>query len=664
MTTHLPNEKTSEPTQSSWLDRLAEKEATDTQVPLITPAGSPDAVDGSPNKHITPPAQESLAWQETSTNESSRWMKYLLVLISIIAALEAILILSSRFGSGSSYAITRLPDSAGFGSVGRTASTSSSREKDLTENRPELIVSSAGDTSYTTIASAIEAAKEGSLILVKPGIYRENVVLNKSLTIQGDGKREDIRVESSSGTVMAIEAPQVVVRGLTIARLSGAGDRALQAVEIRSGQATLDDCDVASATGNGIEVIGVDAVFKLTRCRLHDTVENGVWLKVGASCEVIDCDFEKISETCFITQVNTQSLIQKSRFSNSKVGIFVNRAQSHIFDCNFSGFSSSAVQVNEKSKVTIDACEISKCTETSIMVLDESTLNITRCKILDSKVLAVSAKSRSQLQVSDTEIMRSEIAIYSSDADVICCRLHVQDCNALGLSVQRNSNVVLLDSAFRDYAGIHVTNDGILTALRCRFLDSKNAGIAISENASITMNHSEIGASKGACIVCNEKSTLSLTSCKIHGSLTQGILGTDDARTRLVDCEVFDHGDQLILLRNRHRLSIEGGKLYSTKTVGVLAAESVSVSIRDCQIEGCQQLGVRILSDQIAQFVNVGFKKNGVSVYLDKSGKTELISCKSVEAIKYDWHTVEGGELIGKNNSPDLSEKRVSQEKK
>lgn len=261
--------------------------------------------------------------------------------------------------------------------------------------------------------------------------------------------------------------------------------------------------------------------------------------------------------------------------------------------------------------------------------------------------------------------MRSEIAISSLDADVICCRLHVQDCNRAGLFAAKQSSVVLLDSDFRDcFHGISVTNDGILTALRCRFLDSIDLGISTRENASITMNHSEVGASKRACIACYEKSTLSLNSCKIHGSLKQGILGNDDSRSRLVDCEVFDHGDQLILLRNRHRLSIEGGEFYSTKTIGVLAAESVSVSIRDCQIEGCQQLGVRILSDQIAQFVNVGFKKNGVSVYVDKSGKTELISCKSVEAIKYDWHTVEGGELIGKNNSPDLGEKRVSQEQK
>lgn len=661
MTPESPTDMKMEPTRSSWLDQLTESDAIDAPVTSIVQTKNPADLDRLPNKQDSRSVQESNASPEPLKNTSPRWMKIFLVWISLIAVFESFLLFYGWFSLRSSPAITRLADAASVGSAALDTSANSLRGKDINANRPELIVSAAGDTAYTTIASAIEAAKEGALILVKPGTYRENVLLDKSLTIQGIGKREDIRVESSTGTVMAIEAPQVVVRGLTIARLIGAGERALQAVEIRSGQTTLDDCDVASATGNGIDVIGVDASFKLTRCRLHDTVKSGVWLKVGASCEVDDCNFEKIGVSCIIANQSSQLLVQKSRFSDSDVGVFAHHAQAHIIECNFSGFSNSAIQVTNRAKATIDACEISKCKDSALVAADESTLNVTRCKILDSTLVAIVANSQSHLQVADTEIIRSKIAIASTDADIICCRMRVEDCSSDGFKVLKKSRVMLLESEFRNCTNaINLKEEGVLTALQCGIFDSIDHGVAVSENASLTMQLSEVFSAKKACIFCMDNSAINLSSCKIHGSLTQAILGTDDSRAQLLDCDVFENGDQHILLRKRHHMSIQGGKVYSTKNVGIMALESVSLSARDCQINGCEQLGVRVLSDTLAQLVNVEFAKNGVSVYVDKTGKLELESCKSVEPLKYDWHVVEGGELIGKNNSPELGEKRAS----
>jgi parallel beta-helix repeat protein len=55
--------------------------------------------------------------------------------------------------------------------------------------------SGAGDT--TTITEAVAMAEDGALVLVHPGIYDEEITLNKAITIRGDGERDEIIIEVS-----------------------------------------------------------------------------------------------------------------------------------------------------------------------------------------------------------------------------------------------------------------------------------------------------------------------------------------------------------------------------------------------------------------------------------------------------------------------------------
>lgn len=71
-----------------------------------------------------------------------------------------------------------------------------------------------GGSPYSTIQSAVNHSVDGDSILVKPGTYRESLVIQKSIqlvgeefpVIDGDGK----------GTVVTINAPDVVLRGFVI----------------------------------------------------------------------------------------------------------------------------------------------------------------------------------------------------------------------------------------------------------------------------------------------------------------------------------------------------------------------------------------------------------------------------------------------------------------
>jgi len=73
-------------------------------------------------------------------------------------------------------------------------------------------------TDYETIQAAINAANPGDSIIVAPGTYYENVVINKTLSLMGETKEITIIDGNGTGIVVTINASNVNLSGFTITR--------------------------------------------------------------------------------------------------------------------------------------------------------------------------------------------------------------------------------------------------------------------------------------------------------------------------------------------------------------------------------------------------------------------------------------------------------------
>lgn len=69
---------------------------------------------------------------------------------------------------------------------------------------------------YSTIQEAINAASPGDTLSVHEGIYNENVVVNKSLSLIGQNKTTTIIDGGGSGDVVLVTAGRVAVKGFTV----------------------------------------------------------------------------------------------------------------------------------------------------------------------------------------------------------------------------------------------------------------------------------------------------------------------------------------------------------------------------------------------------------------------------------------------------------------
>jgi parallel beta-helix repeat protein len=78
------------------------------------------------------------------------------------------------------------------------------------------------DDNFSSIQEGINAAEPGDIVSVRTGVYYENVVVNKSVSIFGEDRETTVVDSGGAGYVVFIEADNVTVSGFTL-RNSGIG---------------------------------------------------------------------------------------------------------------------------------------------------------------------------------------------------------------------------------------------------------------------------------------------------------------------------------------------------------------------------------------------------------------------------------------------------------
>ncbi|MCK4614248.1 MAG: right-handed parallel beta-helix repeat-containing protein, partial [Thermoplasmata archaeon] len=105
-----------------------------------------------------------------------------------------------------------------------------------------------GGANYTSIQEAIDAAEDGDTIRVWEGTYEENVVVNKRVSLIGNGSADTTIDGGGSGNVVRIEADWVNISGFTV---TGSGGGNVGIIIIESSNNTIFN-NTCSYNRNGI----------------------------------------------------------------------------------------------------------------------------------------------------------------------------------------------------------------------------------------------------------------------------------------------------------------------------------------------------------------------------------------------------------------------------
>jgi len=180
----------------------------------------------------------------------------------------------------------------------------------LARNQNKTIyVDDDGGVDFTRIQDAINAASNGDTIFVYSGIYYENILIDKSIILQGEDKSSTIIDGGGSGDVIYISSNEVTISGLTV-KNSGINP------DWNDPDAGID---VKSSNNNIYDIIA-------------DSNNNGIFIK---------SDENKINN----------NVIQ----NNKRYGIFIYKSNKNIIEENeitnnikiFESFTGAGVFINE-----------------------------------------------------------------------------------------------------------------------------------------------------------------------------------------------------------------------------------------------------------------------------------------------------------------------------
>ena len=140
--------------------------------------------------------------------------------------------------------------------------------------RRNLTVNPEDPSAYPSINDAMAVAADEDTILVHPGIYKDPLVIDRDLTLIGQGLLNEIQLHVENQTPITINAEIYHIENISIKH---SGDQESFALDITSGRGTISGCDISS---DGLACISIHGTASpiIRATRIHDGNETGIMI--------------------------------------------------------------------------------------------------------------------------------------------------------------------------------------------------------------------------------------------------------------------------------------------------------------------------------------------------------------------------------------------------
>ena len=216
--------------------------------------------------------------------------------------------------------------------------------------RDRVVVSADGSGDCSTVRQGIQLCRDGGVVVISPGIYEEQVVLERPLTVRGIGPAEGTVIQfkgrpalvlSGNGAVEHLSFKRIGSVGSTDQQLLTSTDQRLftdAAVLITSGDPAITQCVLESSDGSGVAVWGRTTAPTLVDCEFAQTCKAGISFVAGAGGDVRGCDIAATEVGVIIFGVGTSPEVVGCVMERADFGILIDGgAAGTLRDCTVRG---------------------------------------------------------------------------------------------------------------------------------------------------------------------------------------------------------------------------------------------------------------------------------------------------------------------------------------
>ncbi|MCX4750702.1 right-handed parallel beta-helix repeat-containing protein [Kitasatospora sp. NBC_01287] len=432
---------------------------------------------------------------------------------------------------------------------------------------------------YQTLAEALAAAEPGDTVTVRPGVFRENVLLDKAVTVLPAEGPGTVRIDPPTGVPLTVTAA-ATVRDLVVEGFNSSA----AAVRIAGPEAaaTLIGVRVDTHSAVGVEVAD-QARAQLTGCTVSNPSGLGLRLRGAATARIDECEVTQAGQAALAVLEGSTAVLKRCRLHNAVgAGVLLTDAGTlaELTGCELYEIKGSGVQAEAKAVGRLTDCEVHRVTGNGLTLDTEAELRLLDCRLHDLPENAADLRDRAVLTLE-----RSTIRAFGRGA------LSVWDTGTTAVATG-----CLIEDSTGDYPAIWISDGAQLALTDCTLQNLPDALFVLDRDSRATATDTSFSAIRSSAVSVSSGASVALERCKVREAGTGLWFRDHGSGGLLTECEISD------------------------VATGVIVTKGADPVLRDCVVRGSTE----------------------AAVYVSAQGRGSFEDCRAVQGKGFGFHVIDG----------------------
>ncbi|WP_177244582.1 right-handed parallel beta-helix repeat-containing protein [Streptomyces sp. yr375] len=455
---------------------------------------------------------------------------------------------------------------------------------------------------YASLAAALEAAAEGDVLTIAPGTYRENLVVQRSVTLRGpEGSPGSVRLAPLDGVPLTVRA-SAVVQDLHVE----GQDAAAPAVLVEEGTPELLDLRIVTRSAAGIEVRG-SARPTVRRCTVDNPAGIGIAVVDGGGGVFEECEVVAAGQAGILVRGGAHPRLERCRVHHtSGAGLSATGDNSALeaVGCEVYEVRGSGVQITARASAHLTDCDVHRTTGDGVTLDTDAVLTLADCRIHDIPENAVDLRSRSVLTLTRTTVRqfgRNGLSVWDPGT-----RVDANQCE-------------IFDST-GDYPAVWVSDGATAVLDSCRVHDVPDALFVLDRGSRADVVDSDLSQVRNTAVSVSDGATAQLDDCRIRDAATGAWFR--------------DHGSGGTL----NNCTVDG-----TQT-GVIVTKGADPTVERCTVDSPAEAGFYVSAGGRGSFLNCRVTNSGgYGFHVIDGSRTTLRKCRTERCARGGYEFADAG---------------------
>lgn len=448
---------------------------------------------------------------------------------------------------------------------------------------------------YASLAAALEAAGDGDVLTVAPGTYRENLVIQRAVTLRGpEGGVGSVRIAPVDGVPLTVRA------SATVQDLHVEGqDTAAPALLVEDGTPELLDLRIVTRSAAGLEVRGA-ARPTVRRCTVDNPAGVGIAVLDGAGGVFEECEIVSAGQSGVSVRGGAHPRLERCRVHHaSGAGITVNGEGSGLegIGCEVYEIKGTGLQIAARATAHLTDSSVHRTSADGITLDTDAVLTLSDCDIHDIPENAVDLRSRSVLTLTRSTVRRfgrNGLSVWDpgTRVDANQCEIHDSTGDYPAVWISDGATAVL------DACRVHDVPDALFVldrGSRADVVDSdlsqvRNTAVSVSDGATAQLDDCRIREASTGAWFRDHGSGGTLGGCTIDAVQT-GVIVTKGADPTIERCTVTSPAEAGFYVSAEGRGSFHGCRVTGSGGYGFHVMDGCRTTLRKCRTERCARGG-------------------------------------------------------------------------